>query len=90
MKRFLPLIAAAVGWLATGPRAGAEEIPAPNAQWTYNFSPVNPTGAPVGNNPDQVLATDGKSGVSLTNQTTQTATGPSDVVATSISAFAAQ
>jgi hypothetical protein len=88
MKRFLPLLAA-LGWLATGPAARADEIPAPTAQWTYNFSPVNPVGAPAGNNPDQVLATDGKSGVSLTNQNTQSAVGPSDVVATSISAFSA-
>ncbi len=89
MKRFLPLVAAALGLLATGPHARADEIPAPNAEWTYNFTPVNPPGAPPGNNPNQVLATDGKSGVSLTNQATQTAVGPSDVVATSISAFSA-
>jgi hypothetical protein len=84
MKRFLPLIASALGWLAFGGPAHAGLIPAPNAQWTYNFSPDAP-----GSNPNQVLATDGKSGISLTNQATQSATGPSDVVATSISAFSA-
>jgi hypothetical protein len=89
MKRYLPLVAAALGWLASGPPARADETPAPNAQWTYNFSPVNAPGAPPGNNPQSVLATDGKSGVSLTNQSTQGAVGPSDVVATSISAFSA-
>lgn len=80
MKRFLPLFASAVGWLAFGGTAArAEPIPAPNAQWTYNFTPST----------NQVLATDKKSGVSLTNQNTQPGQGTSDVVATSVGAFSA-
>ncbi len=92
MKRFLPFFASALGWLAAGGQAHADPSPAPNAQWTYNFTPVLPAQAnpaAAGTNPLSVIATDGKSGVSLTNQASANATGPSDVVATSISAFSA-
>jgi hypothetical protein len=98
MKRFLPLIASALGWLACGGHAHADPMPAPNATWSYNFSPVLPTTANPGNqtafsgtppvaNPESILASDGKSGVSIVNQQLANATGPSDVVATTISGF---
>ncbi len=90
MKRFLPLIASALGWLACGGHAHADPTPAPNATWSYNFSPVLPTvanPAGAGTNPLSVLASDDKSGVSIVNQAQANATGPSDVVATTISGF---
>jgi hypothetical protein len=79
MKRLFPLVASAVVWMACAGAAHADPIPAPNASWTYNFTPST----------NQVLATDKKSGVSLTNQVTQPGQGTSDVVATSVGAFSA-
>jgi hypothetical protein len=80
MKRFLPLFACALGGLVSaGSVAHADPSPAPNAQWKYNFSP--PTGG------TQVLATDGASGISLTDEPWKNAQGSSDVVVTNIKAF---
>lgn len=82
MKRFAALFAAALGWLAcAGSPAQADPIPAPNAQWSYNFTPNNPS--------FQVLADSGTGGVTLTNEPTKSATGSSDVVVTNITGFSA-
>jgi hypothetical protein len=80
MKRFLPLFACALCcqvWAAAP--AHADPTPAPNAQWTYNFSPQ------LSNN--QILASDSLSGVNFTNEPTKGATGSSDVVVTNLKAF---
>jgi hypothetical protein len=80
MKRFLPLFASTLGWLLfAGSHAHADPTPAPNAAWTYNFSPqmVN----------NQVLASDTLSGVNFTNEPTKSATGSSDVVVTNLKVF---
>jgi hypothetical protein len=80
MNRFLPLFACSLGWLlCAGPIARADMTPAPNAQWSYNFSPH------MKNN--QVLATDGLSGVNFTNEPTKNATGTSDVVVSNLKVF---
>jgi hypothetical protein len=80
MKRFLPLFASSLGWLlCAGPLAHADMTPAPNPQWSYNFTPN------MKNN--QVLATDGLSGVNFTNEPTKNATGSSDVVVSNLKVF---
>jgi hypothetical protein len=80
MKRFLPLFASALGWLlCAGPHAHADPTPAPNAAWTYNFTPT------MKNN--QVLATDSLSGVSFTNEPTKSAAGTSDIVVSNLKVF---
>jgi hypothetical protein len=80
MKRFLPLFACTLGGLVcAGSPAHADPTPAPNAQWSYNFSPQ------LTNN--QVLVAGGLSGVNFTNEPTKTAQGSSDVVVTNLKAF---
>jgi hypothetical protein len=87
MKRFLPFVASAFGWLVcSGSPALADPIPAPNAQWSYNFTPNVPQNQ-VTADPRSDGGTPG--GVNLTNEPTKFATGSSDVVVTNIRAFSA-
>jgi hypothetical protein len=80
MNRFLPLFACALGGLVSATTAAhADPTPAPNAQWSYNFTPQ------MTNN--QALASDGLSGVNFTNEPTKTAQGSSDVVVSNLKAF---
>jgi hypothetical protein len=87
MKRFLPFVASALGWLAcSAAPALADPTSSPGPQWTYNFTANNAN--------NQVLAdarTDGATpgGVNLTDEPTKFATGSSDVVVTNLRAFSA-
>jgi hypothetical protein len=85
MKRFFVCFASALTLLAlAGAPANAEPTPAPNAQWTYNFTPQVPN--------NQVLAdpTGGQpGGVTLSNEPTKNATGSSVVVMTNLHVFSA-
>jgi hypothetical protein len=80
MNRFVALFACSLGWLlCAGATARADPTPAPNAQWSYNFSPQMKS--------NQVLGTDGLSGVNFTNEPTKSATGTSDVVVSNLKVF---
>jgi len=76
MKRSLLIFASTAGLLClAGSQARADLIPAPNAQWSYNFTPNQ-----------SVVAADspGTGTVSFTNEPTKGATGNSDVVVTNL------
>jgi hypothetical protein len=76
MRRFLVFFASTAGLLClAGPQARAGLIPAPNAQWSYNFTPNQ-----------SVVSADapGTGTVSFTNEPTKNATGNSDVVVTNL------
>jgi hypothetical protein len=85
MKRFFACFASALAWLAiAGSPAKAEPTPAPNAQWTYNFTPQVPN--------NQVLADPAggqPGGVTLSNEPTKNATGNSVVVMSNLHTFSA-
>jgi hypothetical protein len=80
MKRLLYLFAPACAWcLLANPAAWADPTPAPNAQWTYNFSP-NPPGANTLN-----ADSPGTGVVTFTNAgTSSPITGASDLVVSNI------
>jgi hypothetical protein len=76
MKRSLLFLASAAGLLClTGPPARAGLIPAPSAQWSYNFTPSQ-----------TFVSADhpGTGTVTFTNEPGKTATGNSDVVVTNL------
>jgi hypothetical protein len=76
MKRFLVFFASTAGLLClAGPQARADLIPAPNAQWSYNFTPSQTFVS---------AAAPGTGTVSFTNEPTKSATGSSDVVITNL------
>jgi hypothetical protein len=82
MNRFLPLFASSLGWLlCAGSAARADMTPTQTAQWSYNFSPT------MKNN--QVLATDGLSGVNFTNEPTTHEPGntSTQIVASNLKVF---
>jgi len=76
MKRSLLIVASTAGLLClAGTQARADLIPAPNAQWSYNFTP----------NQTFVSAdSPGTGTVGFTNEPTKNATGSSDVVVTNL------
>jgi hypothetical protein len=76
MKRSLFLFAATAGLLGlAGPQARAGLIPAPTAQWSYNFTPSSPFVS---------AKAPGTGTVTFTNEPTKSATGSSDVVVTDL------
>jgi hypothetical protein len=78
MKRFLLLFASTAGIVClAGTQARAGLIPAPTAQWMYNFTPAQsslPGTSPAG----------GTGNILFTNEPTHGATGTSDVVLTQL------
>jgi hypothetical protein len=85
MKRFFPCIASALTWLAiAGAPAQADPTPAPNAQWTYNFTPQDANNQVLGS----PRADGGQpGGLNESNEPTKSATGSSVVVMTNLHVF---
>jgi hypothetical protein len=84
MKRFFPYFASALVWLAVGLSAKADPTPAPNAQWTYQFTINNPNNQVIA---DPRVGGGQPGGVNLTDEPQRQATGSSVVDVTNITTF---
>jgi hypothetical protein len=80
MKRLLLFFAPAAGLLLlTGPQVRADLVAAPNAQWSYNFTPSAPS---------VTADSPGTGTISFTNEPGGSATGDSDLAVTNLQVHA--